>query len=59
MFSAHLTAVKACSGGFHPRQLFSVDTAGTLMKGETTLNDVTILVDQYHSNKVIKYPRNI
>ena len=34
------------AGGFHPRQLFSIDTAGILMK-EESLNQFTISVDKY------------
>ena len=41
------------AGGFHPRQLFSIDTAGILMTGES-LNQFTISVDKYHSYKVKK-----
>ena len=42
------------TGGFHPRQLFSIDTAGILMKGETDLNHFTISIDKHHSYRVNK-----
>ena len=32
--------------------LFSIDTAGILIKGETHINNFIILVDKYHSYKV-------
>ena len=40
------------AGGFHPRQLFSNDTGGILMKRETALNRFTISVDKYHSHEL-------
>ena len=40
------------AGGFHTHQLFSIDTAGILMKGETGLKLFIISVDKYHSHKV-------
>ena len=40
------------AGGFHLGQLFSIDTAWILMKGEIGLNHFTILVDKHHSYKV-------
>ena len=39
-------------GGFHPYQLFIIDTAGILMKMETDLVHFVISVDKYHSHKV-------
>ena len=39
-------------GGFHPYQLFIIDTAGILMKMETGLVYFVISVDKYHSHKV-------
>ena len=35
------------AGSFHPRQLFSIDTAGILMKGGIGLNDFTKSFDKY------------
>ena len=40
------------AGDFHPHQLFSIDTAGILMKGETDLKHFIISVDKHHSYKV-------
>ena len=40
------------TGGFHPPQLFSIDTAQILMKRETGLNHFIMSVDKYHSYKV-------
>ena len=36
------------AGGFHPRQLFIIDTAAMLMKGGIGLNHFTISFDKYH-----------
>ena len=40
------------ASGFHPRQLFSNDTGGILMKRETAVNRFTISVDKYHSHEL-------
>ena len=50
----HLNLHYMIPGGFHLHQLFSIDTAGILMKGETDLNHFTISVDEYHSYKINK-----
>ena len=42
------------AGGFHPRQLFIIDTAGFLMKRETSLKYFTISVDKHYSHKLNK-----
>ena len=42
------------AGGFHPRQLFNIDTTGILMKRETGLNHFTKSVDKYYTYKVNK-----
>ena len=40
------------AGGLNPRQLFSIDTTGILMKGKTSLNHFTISVDKISFYKV-------
>ena len=42
------------AGGFYVQHLFSIDTAGILMKGETGLNDFTVSVGKYHPYKESK-----